>query len=101
MQIKFIATYTCDAISHAASLPLMSRCDLSETVGLRVKSFTSLCRSFSKAPVLSRTTLEVKEHKGARGRLRMYYDLNVPYLAELGELQRTLAFLSERESSWD
>lgn len=29
----------------------------------------------------------------------MYYDLNVPYIANPGELQRTLAFLSERQSS--
>lgn len=28
----------------------------------------------------------------------MYYDLNVPYTANQGELQRTLAFLAERES---
>ena len=29
----------------------------------------------------------------------MYYDLNVPYIANHGELQRTLAFLSERQCS--
>lgn len=29
----------------------------------------------------------------------MYYDLNVPYIANRGELQRTLAFLSERLSA--
>lgn len=28
----------------------------------------------------------------------MYYDLNVPYIANHGELQKTLAFLSERQS---
>lgn len=28
----------------------------------------------------------------------MYYDLNIPYLENHGELQRTLAFLSERKS---
>ena len=42
MQVKFIATYTCNAISYSTSFPLVLRCDLSETVGLRVKSFTSL-----------------------------------------------------------
>ena len=28
----------------------------------------------------------------------MYYDLNIPYIANHGELERTLAFLSERQS---
>lgn len=28
----------------------------------------------------------------------MYFDLNVPYTANHGELQRTLAFLSESQS---
>ena len=31
----------------------------------------------------------------------MYYDLSVPYIANHEELQRTLAFLSERQSSCD
>ena len=31
----------------------------------------------------------------------MYFDLNVPYTANHGELQRTLAFLSERQSLRD
>ena len=31
----------------------------------------------------------------------MYFDLNVPYTANHGELQRTLAFLTERQSSRD
>ena len=42
--------------------------------------------------------------RNSRGRgegLRMYYDLNIPYIANYGELQRTLAFLSECQSSWD
>ena len=28
----------------------------------------------------------------------MYYDLNIPYIENHGDLQRTLAFLSERQS---
>lgn len=31
----------------------------------------------------------------------MYFDLSVPYTANHGELQRTLAFLSERQSFRD
>ena len=31
----------------------------------------------------------------------MYFDLNVPYIANHGELQRTLAFLTERQCSRD
>lgn len=55
------------------------------------------CRSLQlTTPALTGSTFHVKELKGARGGLRMYYDLNVPYTANYGELQRTLAFLSER-----
>ena len=43
----------------------------------------------------------MKEFEGARGGTRMYYDLNVPYSANHGEVQRTLAFLAECQSFLD
>ncbi len=56
---------------------------------------------FSENKSLTRFTAKVKEFEGARGGTRMYYDLNVPYSANHGELQRTLAFLAERQSFSD
>lgn len=58
-------------------------------------------RCFSEIKSLTRFTAKVKEFEGARGGARMYYDLNVPYTANHGELQRTLAFLAERQSFSD
>ena len=54
-----------------------------------------------KNKLLTRFTAKVKESEGARGGTRMYYDLNVPYSANHGEVQRTLAFLAERQSFSD
>lgn len=55
-------------------------------------------RCFSEITSLTLCTVKVKEFEGARGGTRMYYDLNVPYSANHGELQCTLAFLAQRQS---